>query len=57
MELESKDLNPPEKTSLVITIRNRVGCLSRALQVFQDLGINVLHMHFEKKGPLQRTVI
>lgn len=34
----------PEHISLIFTLKNQVGGLVRALQAFQDLGINVLHI-------------
>ncbi|KAI4470952.1 aromatic amino acid hydroxylase [Holotrichia oblita] len=33
-----------ERISIIFTLRNQVGGLVRALQAFQDLGINVLHI-------------
>ncbi|XP_044733963.1 tryptophan 5-hydroxylase 1 isoform X4 [Chrysoperla carnea] len=33
-----------ERTSIIFTLKNQVGGLARALQAFQDLGINVLHI-------------
>lgn len=40
--------NPPtnDRTSIIFTLKNQVGGLARALQVFQELGINVLHVEF-----------
>jgi ACT domain len=35
------------KTSIIFTLKNQVGGLARALQVFQELGINVLHIEFQ----------
>lgn len=40
------DLNPNDRTSIVFTLKNQVGGLARALQVFQEMGINVLHIDF-----------
>ncbi|CAO1320693.1 unnamed protein product [Diamesa hyperborea] len=39
---------PPtsDRTSIIFTLKNQVGGLARALQVFQELGINVLHVEF-----------
>ncbi|EDW92786.1 tryptophan 5-hydroxylase 1 [Drosophila yakuba] len=36
--------SPGERVSIIFTLRNQVGNLARALQVFQELGINVLHL-------------
>lgn len=36
-----------ERTSIVFTLKNQVGGLARALQVFQELGINVLHLELQ----------
>jgi len=36
--------SPGERISIIFTLRNQVGNLARALQVFQELGINVLHL-------------
>lgn len=33
-----------ERLSIIFTLKNQVGGLVRALQAFQDLGINVLHI-------------
>ena len=33
-----------DKVSIIFTLKNQVGNLARALQVFQELGINVLHL-------------
>lgn len=33
-----------ERISIIFTLKNQVGGLVRALQAFQDLGINVLHI-------------
>jgi tryptophan 5-monooxygenase len=35
-----------DRTSIIFTLKNQVGGLARALQVFQVLGINVLHVEF-----------
>lgn len=35
---------PGERISILFTLKNQVGNLARALQVFQELGINVLHL-------------
>ncbi|EJY57396.1 AAEL017120-PA, partial [Aedes aegypti] len=39
-----------DKTSIIFTLKNQVGGLARALQVFQELGINVLHVELNKSG-------
>lgn len=36
-----------DKTSIIFTLNNQVGGLARALQVFQELGINVLHLELQ----------
>lgn len=36
-----------ERTSIMFTLNNQVGGLARALQVFQELGINVLHLELQ----------
>lgn len=36
--------SPGERISILFTLKNQVGNLARALQVFQELGINVLHL-------------
>lgn len=37
-----------ERTSVIFTLRNQVGGLVKVLTVFQDLGINVLHIESRK---------
>lgn len=37
-----------ERISVIFTLKNQVGGLVRALSVFQDLGINVLHIESRK---------
>lgn len=37
-----------ERISVIFTLRNQVGGLVKALTVFQDLGINVLHIESRK---------
>ncbi|KAH8305133.1 hypothetical protein KR059_009393 [Drosophila kikkawai] len=44
--------SPGERISIIFTLRNQVGNLARALQVFQELGINVLHLEL---SPLEMT--
>lgn len=36
-----------DRTSLVFTLNNQVGGLARVLQIFQELGINVLFIEFQ----------
>ncbi|RZF47999.1 hypothetical protein LSTR_LSTR002065 [Laodelphax striatellus] len=36
--------------SVIFSLKNQVGGLARALQVFQDLGINVLHIESRRSG-------
>lgn len=36
-----------DRTSIMFTLKNQVGGLARALQVFQELGINVLHLELQ----------
>lgn len=40
----SNDITEKEKLSVIFTLKNQVGGLVRALQAFQDLGINVCHI-------------
>ncbi|XP_054735429.1 tryptophan 5-hydroxylase 1-like [Anastrepha obliqua] len=53
--LELADLNrqssPADRVSIIFTLKNQVGNLARALQVFQELGINVLHLEL---SPLEK---
>lgn len=37
-----------ERISVIFTLKNQVGGLVQALTVFQDLGINVLHIESRK---------
>lgn len=37
-----------ERISVIFTLKNQVGGLVKALSVFQDLGINVLHIESRK---------
>lgn len=39
--------NTNDRTSIIFTLNNQVGGLARALQVFQELGINVLHLELQ----------
>ncbi|KAL2729424.1 tryptophan 5-hydroxylase 1 [Vespula squamosa] len=45
LERESSNEN---KNSVVFSLKNQVGGLARALQVFQDLGVNVVHIESRK---------
>lgn len=38
------EIEPSDRTSIIFTLKNEVGGLAKALQVFQELGINVLHL-------------
>ncbi|KAJ8687742.1 hypothetical protein QAD02_023536 [Eretmocerus hayati] len=38
----------PDTTSVVFSLKNQIGGLARALQVFQDLGVNVVHIESRK---------
>lgn len=49
------EMHPPqnqegEKVSVIFTINNQVGGLVRVLTVFNDLGINVLHIESRKSA-------
>lgn len=44
--------SPGDRVSIIFTLKNQVGNLARALQVFQELGINVLHLEL---SPLENT--
>lgn len=41
---QPSDPDKKEKLSIIFTLKNQVGGLVRALQAFQDLGINVQHI-------------
>ncbi|XP_017474727.1 PREDICTED: uncharacterized protein LOC108365246 [Rhagoletis zephyria] len=41
-----------DRVSIIFTLKNQVGNLARALQVFQELGINVLHLEL---SPLEKA--
>ncbi|XP_055914164.1 tryptophan 5-hydroxylase 1 isoform X2 [Eupeodes corollae] len=47
-----KNPSPGDRISIIFTLKNQVGNLARALQVFQELGINVLHLEL---SPLENT--
>lgn len=38
------EIERSDRTSIIFTLKNEVGGLAKALQVFQELGINVLHL-------------
>ncbi|XP_043502580.1 tryptophan 5-hydroxylase 1 [Polistes fuscatus] len=40
--------NSENKNSVIFSLKNQVGGLARALQVFQDLGVNVVHIESRK---------
>ncbi|CAH0402146.1 unnamed protein product [Chilo suppressalis] len=44
MAAQRPQITEGEKISVIFTLKNQVGGLVRALSVFQDLGINVLHI-------------
>lgn len=37
-----------ERTSIVFSLKNQIGGLAKVLNVFQDLGVNVLHIESRK---------
>ncbi|XP_035907377.1 tryptophan 5-hydroxylase 1 isoform X1 [Anopheles stephensi] len=39
-----------DRTSIIFTLKNQIGGLASALRVFQELGINVLHVELNKSG-------
>lgn len=43
----SLPVGPVDRTSIMFTLKNQVGGLAKALQVFQELGINVLHLDLQ----------
>lgn len=43
-----------DRTSIIFTLKNQVGGLARALQVFQELGINVLHVELRPADDAQQ---
>lgn len=36
-----------DRTSIMFTLKNQVGCLAKALHVFQEMGINVMHLELQ----------
>jgi tryptophan 5-monooxygenase len=49
-------LSSSDRTSIIFTLKHQVGALARALQVFQELGINVLHIELHESGNESETV-
>jgi hypothetical protein len=47
-DLNSNSDSGNQTTSFIFTLKNRVGGLARALRVFQDNGINVVHIESHK---------
>ncbi|CAD7083205.1 unnamed protein product [Hermetia illucens] len=43
--------SPGDRTAIIFTLKNQVGNLARALQVFQELGINVMHIELQPMDP------
>ncbi|XP_036220339.1 tryptophan 5-hydroxylase 1 [Bactrocera oleae] len=48
----NRQSSPGDRVSIIFTLKNQVGNLARALQVFQELGINVLHLEL---SPLEKA--
>ncbi|XP_015124802.1 tryptophan 5-hydroxylase 1 [Diachasma alloeum] len=48
MPMIEKDEQSDTKNSVVFSLKDQVGGLARALQVFQDLGVNVVHIESRK---------
>lgn len=48
MAAQQQNFPEGERISVMFTLKNQVGGLVRALSVFQDLGINVLHIESRK---------
>lgn len=46
----ANDNHDGERISVIFTVKNQVGGLVRVLGVFQDLGINVLHIESRKSA-------
>lgn len=44
------DNHDGERISVIFTVKNQIGGLVRVLSVFQDLGINVLHIESRKSA-------
>ncbi|XP_055706732.1 tryptophan 5-hydroxylase 1 [Phlebotomus papatasi] len=52
-ESSGNSSSPGDRTSIMFTLKNQVGGLARALQVFQELGINVLHIELQNKDAVK----
>lgn len=48
MPAQQQNYTEGERISVMFSLKNQVGGLVRALSVFQDLGINVLHIESRK---------
>nr|XP_023015237.1 tryptophan 5-hydroxylase 1 [Leptinotarsa decemlineata] len=53
---EEKQPEEKEKLSIIFTLKNQVGGLVRALQAFQDLGINVQHIESRQSQTAENQV-
>ncbi|XP_055384082.1 tryptophan 5-hydroxylase 1 [Condylostylus longicornis] len=49
-----KVASPEDRVSIIFTLKNQIGNLARALQVFQELGINVLHLELQPMDSMAR---
>ncbi|XP_015515005.1 tryptophan 5-hydroxylase 1 isoform X1 [Neodiprion pinetum] len=52
--MTERDASEENKNSVIFSLKNQVGGLARALQVFQDLGVNVVHIESRRsaqRGP------
>ncbi|XP_041986786.1 tryptophan 5-hydroxylase 1 [Aricia agestis] len=49
-EIQAQQYHEGERISVIFTVKNQVGGLVRVLSVFQDLGINVLHIESRKSA-------
>lgn len=45
-----------DRTSIIFTLKHQVGALARALQVFQELGINVLHIELHNGNESEMVI-
>jgi tryptophan 5-monooxygenase len=41
---KENQLPTTDRTSIIFTLKHQVGALANALQVFQELGINIIHI-------------
>lgn len=55
-KIRKDELTPSDRTSIIFTLKNQVGGLARALQVFQELGINVLYIEFQQYNETKQQV-